>query len=106
MKSRKPKKNPFTDALYGTYDGPRGNPDEWRAAFDEAISPEQAREILGDNSPWAILNVAIGSSFDVIKKAWRAMALKWHPDQNPGNEKEAAEMFKRCKAAYVSLRGS
>lgn len=104
--SGKPRKNPFKDALYGTYTGPRGNPDEWRAAFREAMSPEEAAEILGDDSPWGILGLKHGASPDEIKRAWRAAALKYHPDRHPEDKKEWAQKeFIRCKAAYVSLGG-
>lgn len=37
-----------------------------------------------------------------IKKAYRKMAMKYHPDRNPGN-KEAEEMFKKIASAYEVL---
>jgi hypothetical protein len=39
---------------------------------------------------------------DAIKKAYRKLALKWHPDKNAGN-KEAAERFKVISAAFAVL---
>jgi hypothetical protein len=77
----------------------------WRAAFSERMSSDEARVLVGDESPWNILGLIHGASRAEIKLAWRKMAMKWHPDHNKGNEKQATEQFKRCKAAYLALRG-
>lgn len=49
-----------------------------------------------------ILGVSKGASADEIKKAYRKMAIKYHPDKNPDN-KEAEEMFKEAAEAYEVL---
>jgi molecular chaperone DnaJ len=49
-----------------------------------------------------ILGVEKNASVDDIKAAYRKMALKYHPDRNPGN-KEAEEKFKEAAAAYEVL---
>ena len=48
------------------------------------------------------LGVARDASGEEIKKAYRRMAIKWHPDQNPGNP-EAEARFKLCAEAYEVL---
>ena len=48
------------------------------------------------------LGVAKDASADDIKKAYRKLAVKYHPDKNPGN-KEAEEKFKEISAAYEVL---
>jgi molecular chaperone DnaJ len=51
---------------------------------------------------YEILGVARSGSADEIKRAYRQLALKHHPDRNPGN-KEAEERFKEAAEAYSVL---
>lgn len=51
---------------------------------------------------YKILGVSKNSSADEIKKAYRKLALKYHPDRNPDN-KEAEEKFKKISEAYAVL---
>lgn len=51
---------------------------------------------------YEVLGVAKGASADEIKKAYRKMAIKYHPDKNPG-DKEAEEKFKEAAEAYDVL---
>jgi molecular chaperone DnaJ len=51
---------------------------------------------------YEILGVAKSASQDDIKKAYRKLALKYHPDRNPDN-KEAEEKFKEAAEAYEVL---
>lgn len=49
-----------------------------------------------------ILGVSRNASIDEIKKSYRKLAVKYHPDKNPGN-KEAEEKFKEAAEAYEIL---
>lgn len=49
-----------------------------------------------------VLGVAKTATADEIKKAYRTLAIKYHPDKNPGN-KEAEEKFKEAAEAYAVL---
>ncbi|MBW2076626.1 MAG: molecular chaperone DnaJ [Deltaproteobacteria bacterium] len=52
---------------------------------------------------YEILGVSRDSDAEEIKKAYRKLALQYHPDRNPG-DKEAEERFKEAAEAYEVLR--
>ena len=52
-----------------------------------------------------ILGVGRQASQDEIKKSYRKIALKYHPDKNPDN-KEAEKIFKEAAEAYSVLSDS
>ena len=51
---------------------------------------------------YEVLGTQKGASAEEIKKAYRKMAMKYHPDRNPG-DKEAEEKFKEAAEAYEVL---
>lgn len=54
---------------------------------------------------YEVLGVTKGDSAETIKKAYRKIAMQYHPDRNPGN-KEAEDKFKEAAAAYDVLSDS
>ena len=52
---------------------------------------------------YEILGIQKGASAEEIKKAYRQLALKHHPDRNQSNKKEAEEKFKEVSEAYAVL---
>ena len=51
---------------------------------------------------YEVLGINKGASDDEIKKAYRQLAKKYHPDMNPG-DKEAEAKFKEASEAYAIL---
>lgn len=53
---------------------------------------------------YSLLMVEKTATDEDLKKAYRKLAMKWHPDKNPNNKLEAEAMFKQISEAYeVSL---
>ena len=50
-----------------------------------------------------ILGVKKTATEEEMKKAYRALAMKYHPDRNPGNKKESEDRFKEINEAYAVL---
>ncbi|XP_068196898.1 dnaJ homolog subfamily B member 6a [Antennarius striatus] len=52
---------------------------------------------------YQVLAVRRDASAEDIKKAYRKLALRWHPDKNPENKEEAEKKFKELSEAYEVL---
>ena len=52
---------------------------------------------------YSILEVPRNASASDIKKAYRKLALKWHPDKNPDCQDDATKKFKEISEAYEVL---
>jgi DnaJ-domain-containing protein 1 len=108
-KTKKKRPSPFDKgyAPYGTADGHRGSPAEWRASFADAWQQTTAEEILGDDDPWSVLGLEPGAPMDEMKRAFRKLMRENHPDLAPESEREAAtERTKRIISAYTVLGGN
>ena len=55
------------------------------------------------NDPYKVLGVSPNASDEEIKKAYRTLAKKYHPDRNPGDA-EAARKMQEINAAYEQIK--
>uniref|UniRef100_A0A7S3LK08 J domain-containing protein n=1 Tax=Aplanochytrium stocchinoi TaxID=215587 RepID=A0A7S3LK08_9STRA len=61
------------------------------------------RTFTSASDPYSVLEIKPGASEEEIKKAYKKMAFKWHPDRNQDNKKEAEAKFKEISEAYTTL---
>ncbi|RWR72948.1 dnaJ subfamily B member 4 [Cinnamomum micranthum f. kanehirae] len=52
---------------------------------------------------YGILEVSRNATDEDVKKSYRKLAMKWHPDKNPNNKQEAEAKFKEISEAYEVL---
>lgn len=72
----------------------------WAASSSSGAGPNPADE----SDPYKVLGVSKSASADEIKKAYRKLALKWHPDRHPAEKRAAAERnFSAVANAYEVL---
>ena len=57
---------------------------------------------MANKDYYELLGIQKGASDDEIKRAFRKLAVKYHPDKNQGNN-EAEEKFKEINEAYQIL---
>lgn len=100
----KPKKG-FMDG-YKTYNPETegyGDSSQWKNAFNQRMGFDEAKTILNNSNEdaYSILGILVGATLDEIKKAFRKMAMKWHPDKNQGVDTN--EQMRKIIAAYTFL---
>ena len=61
--------------------------------------------MVSDRDLYGILGVSRDADAAALKKAYRSLAKKYHPDANPGND-DAEQKFKEVSAAYEILKDS
>ena len=69
----------------------------------KAKETTQAKIQFDSEDYYEVLGVSKTADDNEIKKAYRKLAVKWHPDKNPDSQKEAEEAFKKIGEAYSVL---
>jgi DnaJ-class molecular chaperone len=106
-KPKKPKP-PFLNykRRYDPSESGYGDPEQWRNAFGQRMGFEEAQAFIDKDDPHTILGINKAAVWLEIKQAFRAAALRYHPDRAAHNNMtvdEATEKFKRINAAYTVL---
>jgi DnaJ-class molecular chaperone len=57
---------------------------------------------MNNKNPYIVLGVSKSATQDEVKKAYRKLAMQYHPDKNKG-DKKAEEKFKEVASAYEIL---
>lgn len=87
---------------YKTYD-PNvlgyGNPEQWEQAFKRRMGYEEAKKHIGLEDPYSILGLLKTATISEIKKKYRELAMKFHPDKNPNTD--TTEIMQKIIAAYT-----
>jgi hypothetical protein len=108
----KPKaKRSFQDlfAKYETYNPEVegfGNPEQWKAAFQDRMNLGEARETLRGKGPRGILGVSATATWEEIAKAFKKRIIEVHPDRckvTGLTVEEATRLSKEVVAAYSIL---
>ena len=58
---------------------------------------------MDDEDLYATLGVDPSADTESVRRAYRKLAVRWHPDKNPGDSATAEVMFKKVAAAYEVL---
>jgi DnaJ-domain-containing protein 1 len=101
-------KRGFLDG-YDTYDAKTegyGHPRQWRATFRHRMGLDEARRVMGAESPQAVLGLGAWFTQHELKQAYRVAAMGCHPDRAVELGRSVAELteaFKRVTAAYTIL---
>ncbi|GKC65773.1 zinc finger, CCHC-type containing protein [Tanacetum coccineum] len=68
-------------------------------ATEDIISLGSFMKVLVLNQ-YVLVRKILNAKEDDLKKAYRKLAMKWHPDKNPNNKKDAEAKFKTISEAY------
>lgn len=88
----------FKNTLWQLYE--EGQRNGWRNLYDEFV---KALDPKGEANARKVLNVTETSSKEEIKRAYKKLVRKWHPDKNKGSKEEAEKRFMEIQEAYEIL---
>lgn len=99
---KKPRPNVWNNEHCPKYD-PKvegyGSVADWTKTFRKRMGLDEAKGILGGDDPLTVVGVSAGYTEAELKRVYRKLAMKWHPDR-PGGD---AKQFDRVTAAYTIL---
>lgn len=95
-----PKKSIWTEpSRYGTYDGPKGDPQKWAGIFSASFeNSESVKSIVGMNA-YEILGLRPSATDEEVAKTYRRLARLHHPDKG-GDRLQ----FEKITTAYTTIK--
>jgi DnaJ-class molecular chaperone len=78
-----------------------GDETQWNNAFKHRMGWDEAKTILDNDDAYSILGILATATLAEIKKAFKTLIFKWHPDRN--SSLEAGEKSQKIIAAYTFL---
>jgi DnaJ-domain-containing protein 1 len=105
IESRDPGYKPRQDSSYKQwqYQDYKSWEDPSYKSWEKEYYKQSQEEKKKIKSYYATLGLPYGASMEEIKKAYKKLALKHHPDKNPNNKAAAEEKFKEISNAKEAL---
>ena len=88
----------FKDVFWGLYE--EGQRSGWDNVYEEFV---KALDPRGEKNAYRILGLTEDATQEEIKKRYKKLAVKWHPDRNQNNKEEAQQKFMEIQEAYEIL---
>lgn len=88
----------FKNTMWELYE--EGRKHGWKNIYDELV---KALDPKGEANARKVLSVSESASEQEIKRSYKQLVRKWHPDKNKGNTEEAEKKFMEIQEAYEIL---
>lgn len=88
----------FKAVFWGLYE--EGQKNGWDNFYEEFV---KALDPRGEKNAYRVLGLTEDATQEEIKKRYKKLAVKWHPDRNPDNKEEAQQKFMQIQEAYEIL---
>ncbi|EDO43846.1 predicted protein [Nematostella vectensis] len=88
----------FKDVLWQLYD--EGQKNGWQNLYDDFV---KALDPRGEKNSYRVLGLTEDATQEEIKKRYKKLAMKWHPDRHRDNKEEAQKHFMEIQEAYEIL---
>ena len=88
----------FKDVMWQLYE--QGQHQGWSNLYDEFV---KALDPRGEQNAYRVLGLTQDSTQEEIRRRYKKLAVKWHPDRNPNDKENAQKRFMEIQEAYEVL---
>lgn len=88
----------FKEVFWGLYE--EGQQNGWDNFYEEFV---KALDPRGEKNAYRVLGLTEDATQEEIKRRYKKLAVKWHPDRNQDNKEEAQQKFMEIQEAYEIL---